>query len=245
MEVITFGKRGFRMKPNMAVALATWMLEHLTFRRDHESLSGDLLEELGNGRSVSWYLRQVSMAIGIGVCESFREYIAPLVFSAAWSTLYPLWRHMGRNRFIHQTPDQWVTLGWPYSTMMDLAEGILPAVTFVWLGLLVYLLVLLQLRRAGELSPFRITMGLSASLSVLLSATMGLSYYLKSPMINVQNVATEGFYSLFHISSINIPMTFSLLAAILSVLPHTPRIARRRRIPHANSGMQFHSVEQP
>lgn len=230
------------MKSDMAVALATWMLEHLTFGRDHESLSGDLLEELSAGRSAGWYLRQVSMAIGVEVCESIREYIAPLIFSAGWSTLYPLWQFMGRNRFIH--PDQWVKLGWPYSTMLYLAEGILPAITFVWLGLLVYLLVLLQLRRVAELSSFRILMGLSTSLSVLLSATMGLAYHLKSPVINVQYVATEDFYSLFHISSINISLTFSLLAAILSLLPHTPRIARRR-IPHANSGMQRHSVEQP
>ena len=61
------------MKPAMPVGLATWMLEHLTFGRDHESLSGDLLEELGAGRSAGWYLRQVSMAIGVGVYESIRE----------------------------------------------------------------------------------------------------------------------------------------------------------------------------
>jgi hypothetical protein len=243
MEVVTFGKRGSRMKQDLAVVLATWMLEHLTFGRDHESLSGDLLEELGAGRSAGWYLRQVSMAIGVGVYESIREYITPLIFSASWSTLYPLWRFMERNRSIH--PDQWVTLGWPYSTMLYLAEGIIPAITFVWLGLLVYLLVLLRLSRVAELSSFRILMGLSTSISVLLSATMGLFFYLKHPVINVQYVASEGFYSLFRISSINVPLTFSLLAAILTLLPHTPRIARRRRIPHANSGMQLRSVEQP
>ena len=223
MEVVTFGKRGSRMKPDMAVALATWMLEHLTSGRDHESLHGDLLEELVAGRSTGWYLRQVTISIVIGARESVREYIAPLIFSAGWSTLYPLWQFMGRNRFIH--PDQWVTLGWPYSTMLYLAEGILPAITFVWLGLLVYLLVLLRLSRVAELSSFRILMGLSTSISVLLSATMGLFFYLKHPVINVQYVASEGFYSLFHISSINVPLTFSLLAAILSLLPHTPRIA--------------------
>ena len=58
MEVVTFGKRGSRMKSDMAVALATWMLEHLTFGRDHESLSGDLLEELSAGRSAGQMLQQ-------------------------------------------------------------------------------------------------------------------------------------------------------------------------------------------
>src|SRR5258708_18365153 len=85
MEVIAFGKRVPRMKPAMPVGLATWMLEHPTFGRDNESLSGDLLEELRGGRSAGWYFRQVSMAMGIGVCEAIREYASPLVFSAYWS----------------------------------------------------------------------------------------------------------------------------------------------------------------
>ena len=92
MEVIAFGERGPRMKPAMTIGLATWMLEHLTFGRDNESLSGDLLEELRAGRSAGWYFRQVATAIGIGVCEAIREYASPLVFSAGWSALYPLWR---------------------------------------------------------------------------------------------------------------------------------------------------------
>ena len=234
MEVIAFGKRGPRMKPAMTIGLATWMLEHLTFGRDNESLSGDLLEELRAGRSAGWYFRQVSMAMGIGACEAIREYASPLVFSAGWSALYPLWRFIGRNRLVHPAPDRWVALRWPYSTMLDLAAGILPAVTFVWLGLFVYLLLLLRLRRTNELSSFRVLLGLSTSLSVLLAATIGLFYYLKHPVINVQYVATEGFYSLFHICAINIPMTLSLMAAILPILPRTHRIARRRRPPHAN-----------
>jgi hypothetical protein len=234
MEVIAFGKRGSRMKPAMTVGLATWMLEHLTLGRDNESLSGDLLEELREGRSAGWYFRQVSMAMGIGVCEAIREYASPLIFSAGWSALYPLWRFIGRNRLVHPAPDRWVALGWPYSTMLDFADGILPAVTFVWLGLLVYLLLLLRLRRANELSSFRVLLGLSTSLTVLLTATVGLFYYLRHPVINVQYATTEGFYSLFHICAINIPLTLSLLVAILSILPRTPRISRRRRTPDAN-----------
>jgi hypothetical protein len=222
------------MKPAMTIGLATWMLEHLTFGRDNESLSGDLLEELRAGRSAGWYFRQVSMAMGIGVCEGIREYASPLVFSAGWSAVYPLWRFIGRSRLVHQAPDRWVALSWPYSTMLDLAAGILPAVTFVWLGLFVYLLLLLRLRRTKELSSFSVLLGLSTSLSVLLAATIGLFYYLKRPVMNVQYVAAEGFYSIFHICAINIPLTLSLLVALLSILPRTPRIARKRRTPHAN-----------
>jgi hypothetical protein len=234
MEVTAFDKRGPRMKPAMTVGLATWMLEHLTFGRDNESLSGDLLEELRAGRSAGWYFCQVSMAIGIGVCEAIREYASSLLLSASWSTLYPVWRFIGRNRLVHAAPGRWVALGWPYSTMRNLADGILPAVTFVWVGLLVYLLLLLRLRRANELSSFRVLLGLSTSLSVLLAATIGSFYYLKHPVMNAQYVATEGFYSLFHICAINIPLTLSLLVALLSILPRTLHIARRPPNPHAN-----------
>jgi hypothetical protein len=139
------------------------------------------------------------MAMGIGVCEVIREYASPLVFSAYWSILFPLCHFIGRNRLVHPAPGRWAALGWPYSTMLDLADGILPAVTFVWLGLLVYLLLLLRLRRVNELSSFRVLLGLSTSLSVLLAATIGLFYYLKHPVINVQYAANEGFYSVFHI----------------------------------------------
>jgi hypothetical protein len=41
---------------------------------------------------------------------------------------------------VHATPDRWVAHSWPYSTMLDLAAGILPAIAFIWLGLLVYLI---------------------------------------------------------------------------------------------------------
>jgi hypothetical protein len=109
------------MKPPMTVALATWLLEHLTFGGDTEAISGDLL------------------AIGIRMWIATRQYALPLIFSAAWSILYPLWRIIGRDwlKLMHATPDRWVAHAWPYSTMLDLADGILPAVAFIWLGLLV------------------------------------------------------------------------------------------------------------
>src|SRR3978361_1597753 len=119
MEVIAFGKRGPRMKTAMTVSVATGLLEHLTLGRDNESLSGDLLEELRAGRSAGWYFRQVSMAMGIGLCEAIREYASPLLFSAGWSTLYPLWRFIGRNGLVHPAPGRWAAIGWPYSTMLD------------------------------------------------------------------------------------------------------------------------------
>ena len=213
------------MKPPMTAALATWLLEHLTFGSDTEAISGDLLEELRAGRSPGWYWRQVLFAIGIRIWISTRQYALPLIFSAAWSILYPLWRIIGRNwlKLVHATPDRWVAHAWPYSTMLDLAGGILPAIAFIWLGLLVYLI-----SRPTGVPSFRIFLGLSTSLSVLLLATIGLFYHLKNPVIDVPSIADEAFYSLFRLFAINIPVASSLLAAILSVFPRTRQIVPRQ-----------------
>jgi hypothetical protein len=215
------------MKPPMTVGLATWLLEHLTFASDTEAISGDLLEELRAGRSTGWYWRQVLLAIGIRVWVAARQYALPLIFSAGWSILYPLWRSIGRDRLIqeliHATPHRWVAHAWPYSTMLDLAGGILPVIAFIWLGLLVYLI-----SRPKRVSSFRILLGLSTSLSVLLLATIALFYHLKNPVIDVPSVTSEAFYSLFRLFAINIPVASSLLAAILSVFPRTRQILPRQ-----------------
>jgi hypothetical protein len=213
------------MKPPMTVALATWLLEHLTFGSDTEAISGDLLEELRAGRSTAWYWRQVLLAIGIRVWIATRQYAVPLIFSVAWSILYPFWRIIARNwlELVHATPDRWVAHAWPYSTMLDLATGILPAIAFIWLGLLVYLI-----SRPTGVPSFRILLGLSTSLSVLLLATIGLFYHLKNPVIDVPSITNEAFYSLFRLFAINIPVASSLLAAILSVFPRTHPIVPRQ-----------------
>jgi hypothetical protein len=57
------------MKPMPSVALATWMLEHVTFGSPNESLSGDLLEEFQSGRTAGWYWRQALAAIAITLSD--------------------------------------------------------------------------------------------------------------------------------------------------------------------------------
>jgi len=84
------------MKSIQSIAVATWMLEHLTFGSDHEALSGDLLEEFQRGRSTAWYWRQALSAIGVGLLRKSATYALPLLFATAWSTLYPAWRAIGR-----------------------------------------------------------------------------------------------------------------------------------------------------
>jgi hypothetical protein len=216
------------MKPIKLVALASWMLEHLTFGPRNEALSGDLLEELRYGRSGRWYWHQVLTAIGIGLWKKTRECAVPLVFAAGWSTLYPLWKFVGRDWLTQVAPDRWATLEWPYSSSLQIVNGVIPAVTFVWLGLLVYLIS--RARAASGLSPFRLVQSLSTSLSVLLVATIWLLHHLSHPGLDLHYVTRDDFYSSVHFFTIGIPLTLSLLVAILSALPRIPQLARRQRL---------------
>ena len=189
------------------------MLEHLTFGSDNEALSGDLLEEFQLGRSTMWYWRQAVAAIVIRACWSGREFAVAVAFSAAWSMLYPAWRFLVAGSLLRTATDRWTGLVWPYSALADLSYGVVPVVSFVWLGLMVYLLL-----RAGalyELSGYRLILGLSQSLAVLLVETIVLLHHLKHPQVDLTRVIRGDFYSIFHLLNISIPIALSLLVALL------------------------------
>lgn len=217
------------MRSGKMVAFAIWCLKHLTFGCDQEALCGDLLEELQAGRSDSWFWREVLTAIGIRAYQAAKPYVLPLVFSAGWSALYPAWRLLAASRYSAIAPDP--SVAWPYSSFQALAQGIAPAVTFVWLGFLVFLL--LHRETISQLSSFRLFQGLSASLNVLFLATLGLLVYLGNPSLELGYLTRDDFYTLFHLSVISIPLAASIFAAIWFVLPRTQRTPRRRRLSRA------------
>jgi pimeloyl-ACP methyl ester carboxylesterase len=215
------------MRSIKSIAFASWMLEHLTFGSDNEALSGDLLEEFQFGRSATWYWRQALTAIVSRACWSAREFAVALAFSAAWSMLYPAWRFIVAGSFLRTATDRWAGLVWPYSALADLSYGVVPVVSFVWLGLMVYLLL-----RAGaiyELSGYRLILGLSQSLAVLLVETIVLLHHLKHPQVDLTHVIRGDFYSVFHLLNISIPIALSLLVALLSLGVRAPRIGQRKR----------------
>lgn len=84
------------MKWANSVALASWLLKSFTFGRNHEALTGDLLEELRSARSATLYRRQALSAIGTGLLIKSRDYVLALVFSIACSTFY-LVLHTGKT----------------------------------------------------------------------------------------------------------------------------------------------------
>jgi hypothetical protein len=210
------------MKPTYSLALATWMLEHLTFGPSGEALSGDLLEEFRRGRSASWYRRQVLSAIGIGILRKSRDYALPLTFSIGWSVLYPIWWFGIEKMHLAQTVlNWWATVDLPFSTGLQGIGEIIPVVLFVWFGLVVYLM--LRTEAIHKLSILRILASLSISFNVLLVTTVGLSTQLKRPEISLSYVARQDLSLHSHLIAVSIPLALSLLSAILVAVSRAPK----------------------
>jgi hypothetical protein len=203
------------MKPIQSVTFATWMLEHLTSGSHSEALSGDLLEEFQHGRSAGWYWRQVVSAIGIEAFRKSRNYTLPLVFSAGWSVLYPgWWLSITHNPLTQIASAQWLAHDWPYSSALQGVGEIIPAITFVWLGFFVYLM----LRTDAEHTPskLRLFASLSISLNVLVVTTVALWHPLNHFKAHLSYVAGEDFSFNSHLIAISIPLALSLFSAISS-----------------------------
>ena len=62
------------MSASQPPRLATWLVQHLGSGPRRESLVGDLIEQYRNGRSATWYWRQVLTAILIGVTRDVRAH---------------------------------------------------------------------------------------------------------------------------------------------------------------------------
>lgn len=212
------------MKRSGFVALATWMVEHLSLGLHNEALTGDLLEELQRRQSAGWYWRQVWSSIAAGVLSRLRDWALPLVFCAGWSGLYRGWNSLSTAALASAMPHGVPALAWPYSALLPLSCGMVPAVTFIWFGFLVYVLsrpVILQ-----DVTLPRLLWGLSASLNVLLVSTVVLLRHFR----DLHPLMRGDFYFAFRFLSISVPVALSLLAALSCTVTRTPRLMRRRRV---------------
>jgi len=61
------------MSASQPPRLASWLLHHLASSPQRESLAGDLIERYHQGRSATWYWRQVLAAILAGVIRDIRD----------------------------------------------------------------------------------------------------------------------------------------------------------------------------
>lgn len=212
-----------------SVTLATWMLEHFTPHPYSEVLVGDLLEELHAGRSALWYWRQALAAIALSTGSRCSSYAIPMAFSAAWSLLYPTWQtglwnsHLARSFF-----SCGASLDWPLSGIADLSRGILPVITFICFGLLFYLL--LRIHSLREPSVLRLMGSLSLGLNVFLVTLIGLHRWAGSLGDRFQIATPVAVYQAPLHHAINIPLTLSLLSAILTALPPS---SQRQSLAHS------------
>ncbi|GGA72414.1 hypothetical protein GCM10011507_25060 [Edaphobacter acidisoli] len=199
-----------------SVAIASWVLEHVVPEPHGHALTGDLFEELNSGRSLRWYWRQVFIAAATGIFLKSRAFALPLAFSACWSTLFPLWQlSIWKAHFVQSAFHQWSALDWPYSAPTNIAQAILPACTFVWLGLLIYWP--LRSTRTHAPSAPRLFGSLSLSLNVLLLAIVLFRGPLREVfshlhLLTAQTLGLSSYYA---------PLVLSLLTAILTALPST------------------------
>lgn len=78
--------------------LATWLMEELTPAPQNAPLAGDLMEAFKQGRSSSWYWRQVFWTVLIGLLNLFRKRWGRFAYAlacgvlicAAWFSVFPM-----------------------------------------------------------------------------------------------------------------------------------------------------------
>jgi pimeloyl-ACP methyl ester carboxylesterase len=214
------------MKSIRPIQSAKWMLEHLTDGTIDEALSGDLLEEFHSGRSALWYWRQVSSAIAIGAFGFVRRRATLLAFSAVWAMLYPVWIRLLRHFEVGEISSKWTGLAWPYSSLVEILYGVVPAVVFVWIGCAVYLLLSTTQRRRCSVEAF--THALSRSLTVLLLGTIGLLYHLKHPQVDLDCLTRGDFYATCSFRNFSLLLAASLFASLVG-FPLLRRIGSKER----------------
>jgi hypothetical protein len=129
------------MRPTVPPAVATWFLEHLVLGNKNEALTGDLLEEFQQRRSVAWYWRQVLGAIFVGFSNELRaQWLAfamvwACAVSVCWELIIPSppFQYLGRWVNGHQSPERYI-YGW--------AIAIAATVVIVSVSLSLYLAIM-------------------------------------------------------------------------------------------------------
>lgn len=212
------------------IVLGLLLLERLSLGASNEALAGDLLEQCHQGQTTAWFWGQVVRAICGNAARAAVDAMPATMFALGWSLLFPWWREAMAGWLPRAVPEQWMRLAWPRPALLEVSYGVVPAIGFVWLGALVYLVVRRE-RLAGR-SPLKVVSGLSASLNVLLLATVALLHHFQTPDLMV--VTGAHFYFGYQVMGISLPLAASLLTALLVAEGRRPRVAKGQR---AQSGV--------
>lgn len=196
-------------------AVAAWMVERLMPGRAGEAMAGDLLEEAEAGRSAAWCWWQAGFALGRAGASRARLKAVAVGYAVVWSLVFPFWFGGIWGAFLPEEFLRWSQFDWPYSSLLLISGGLLPAVGCVWLGLLLYLIGSGGL---GKVSALRLMEGLSLSLSVLLLLTPVVSSIASRTGEGTHLLIEQGVYLGPYRPIESVPMMVSLLCALLCVL---------------------------
>jgi hypothetical protein len=120
---------------------AMWMLQHLVPGERNDALAGDLLEEFRSGRSAAWYWRQVLACMIITPLRAVMDYAGALLFACLWALLAPAWVPMTRLGAFPNLDHAILNFDWPWSALCEVGLTFSMLISFVWAGLLLYLLL--------------------------------------------------------------------------------------------------------
>lgn len=205
---------------NPLVSLGLWLIEHLSRSDSRHALCGDLLQQRHSGRSAAWLTREILIAILHALQQRCGRWTMPLFFATVWSMLY---------RAYAQPEVGLVLTSWSrvldaslFAPMLQLLLQILPVVSFLWLGLAVFVSVRRDI--LGALRFRTVVHAFSSSHAALLLLVLVWPKH-TGHLTLVPLLLQPTFY----LGWINLPLAISLLIAILCVLPSDGEPPSRRR----------------
>lgn len=227
------------MKPTRAIDLAIWLLEHLTFGSDTESVAGDLLEEFQRGRSAAWCWREALAAMALRAVGPARDLALVMLFSVAWSMAYTLWRVFSPAVTAAISGASMTLVPWPGPAVLQVGSSLAPILAFVWSGVLVYLF--LRSEVLDEYSLPGLAGSLSASFNVLLAFALVSLNHFRHPQPDLHSMSRGDFYSVLHVAAVNLPVALSVFTALLfTVKVKRPNRRGRRSLAR---GMARRAIE--
>ena len=120
--------------------LAIWWLQHACPGKDNDALTGDLIEQFGEGQTRGWFWRQVLIAFALGVLSEIRRHWPHFCYAIAGCVM--TWLFGGAHALKH-LPDwlHWSDLPWPLDQLVfELSRpalGALAALSVLAAGLVI------------------------------------------------------------------------------------------------------------
>jgi uncharacterized protein (TIGR03435 family) len=212
------------MTNDWVVRVAVWLVERSGGGAVAEALAGDVLESFAAGCSRWWCLAQGIRRAADRALPRVRALVAAAAYSAAFVLLHPAWQRSQSCIAARLPVDRLSVAAWPGTAVAAVAGGLVPAVGFVWVGVLLYVVV--QGRMFGRAEGMRVALALSWSSCVVSAETM---LRLGGFQHELQAMARADFYYPLAVARFSVPLFLGLLAALV-LLSRGPVEGARRRV---------------